>query len=131
METCAGPFPFYQKIKALDEKSLQAQYGSWREKVLLNKRQHPFASVPQKGVITPEALFNAAKTYTDEDTVIVTDVGQHQMWAAQFFPLAAPAASLLPAVWEPWGMAFRQLWEPRWAAPNARLSSLREMAAFS
>lgn len=81
---------FIKKIKALDEKSLQAQYGSWREKVLLNKRQHPFASVPQKGVITPEALFNAAKTYTDEDTVIVTDVGQHQMWAAQFFPLAAP-----------------------------------------
>ena len=81
---------FIKKIKALDEKSLQAQYGSWREKVLLNKRQHPFASVPQKGGITPEALFNAAKTYTDEDTVIVTDVGQHQMWAAQFFPLAAP-----------------------------------------
>ena len=50
----------------------------------------PLPQCPKKGVITPEALFNAAKTYTDEDTVIVTDVGQHQMWAAQFFPLAAP-----------------------------------------
>ncbi len=37
-----------------------------------------------KGVLTPKAVINAINTHKPEGTVIATDVGQHQMWTAQY-----------------------------------------------
>ncbi len=34
--------------------------------------------------MTPRRLFDVINAHKDRDTVIVTDVGQHQMWTAQF-----------------------------------------------
>ena len=34
--------------------------------------------------MTPSKLFEIINAYKDRDTVIATDVGQHQMWTAQF-----------------------------------------------
>ncbi|MBX3288463.1 MAG: biosynthetic-type acetolactate synthase large subunit [Acidobacteria bacterium] len=36
--------------------------------------------------IDPQKLIETLHEVTDGDAVIVTDVGQHQMWAAQFYP---------------------------------------------
>ncbi len=40
------------------------------------------------GEFTPKAIFDVINTHKDENTVIVTDVGQHQMWTAQYIKLA-------------------------------------------
>jgi acetolactate synthase-1/2/3 large subunit len=78
---------FARKALALETKD---QYEDWRKKVLADKKAHPFASQPEEGAITPQALFEAVKPFTNEDTIVVTDVGQHQMWAAQFCPVSNP-----------------------------------------
>ncbi len=36
--------------------------------------------------ITPYALIHETAKHTEPDTPIVTDVGQHQMWVAQYYP---------------------------------------------
>lgn len=36
------------------------------------------------GVLHPKSVMDVINANTDEDTIIVTDVGQHQMWAAQY-----------------------------------------------
>jgi acetolactate synthase-1/2/3 large subunit len=40
--------------------------------------------------LTPYAVIDAVSAHAPEDSVIVTDVGQHQMWTAQRYPLRKP-----------------------------------------
>ena len=44
----------------------------------------------QGEAIKPGALLRKVSELSDKDTIAVTDVGQHQMWAAQFFDVYKP-----------------------------------------
>ncbi|MCH4179418.1 MAG: biosynthetic-type acetolactate synthase large subunit [Megasphaera sp.] len=66
------------------------RYNTWRNYIMDLKRQHPFATPPRPGYITPQELIETACTLSGDDAIAVTDVGQHQMWAAQFFKTSAP-----------------------------------------
>ncbi len=39
------------------------------------------------GLMTPKQVFDIMNEYKDADTIVATDVGQHQMWAAQYTEL--------------------------------------------
>ena len=68
-----------------------AAFADWRHEVLAMKKSHPFATPPRPGCISPQSIFAAVRDLTrDDDTVAITDVGQHQMWAAQFFTTDEP-----------------------------------------
>lgn len=68
-----------------------AAFADWRHEVLAMKKSHPFATPPRPGYISPQSIFAAVRDITrDDDTVAITDVGQHQMWAAQFFTTDEP-----------------------------------------
>lgn len=43
-----------------------------------------------KDQLTPKKVFDVINTYKDSDTVIATDVGQHQMWTAQYTTFEKP-----------------------------------------
>jgi acetolactate synthase-1/2/3 large subunit len=55
-----------------------AQIRAWEAAV-------PLACEYSRTVIKPQQVIEALYTATDGDAVIVSDVGQHQMWAAQFY----------------------------------------------
>lgn len=66
-------------------------FADWRHEVLAMKKSHPFATPPRPGCISPQSIFATVRDITrDDDTVAITDVGQHQMWAAQFFTTDEP-----------------------------------------
>lgn len=68
-----------------------AAFADWRHEVLAMKKSPPFATPPRPGCISPQSIFAAVRDITrDDDTVAITDVGQHQMWAAQFFTTDEP-----------------------------------------
>lgn len=68
-----------------------AAFADWRHEVLAMKKSHPFATPLRPGCISPQSIFAAVRDITrDDDTVAITDVGQHQMWAAQFFTTNEP-----------------------------------------
>lgn len=68
-----------------------AAFADWRHEGLAMKKSHPFATPPRPGCISPQSIFAAVRDITrDDDTVAITDVGQHQMWAAQFFTTDEP-----------------------------------------
>ena len=51
---------------------------------------------------------------TNDDAIMVTDVGQHQMIAARYFKFKHHEVALLPVDWEPWVLDFRQHWAQNW-----------------
>ena len=68
-----------------------AAFADWRHEVLAMKKSHPFATPPRPGCISPQSIFATVRDITrNDDTVAITDVGQHQMWAAQFFTTDEP-----------------------------------------
>ncbi len=71
----------------LDDTALKAwwgQIGTWRAKKSLSYKDSSTAIMPQKAV---ERLFALTR---ERDPVITTEVGQHQMWAAQHFGFDKP-----------------------------------------
>ena len=71
----------------LDKRALEAwwkQIDGWRARDSLKYRKNPDVIMPQYAI---ERLYAATK---DRDTYITTEVGQHQMWAAQFYKFQEP-----------------------------------------
>jgi acetolactate synthase-1/2/3 large subunit len=68
-----------------------ADLGPWHEKIAGWKREDPFSydrSYP--GILAQEAIAELSRLTTARDTVISVGVGQHQMWAAQFYKFRRP-----------------------------------------
>ncbi|MBR6711177.1 MAG: acetolactate synthase large subunit, partial [Selenomonadaceae bacterium] len=66
------------------------KYAAWMEHVLAVGAEHPFSYQEDGDIIKPGALIRKISALSDDRTIAVTDVGQHQMWAAQFFAARNP-----------------------------------------
>ncbi len=68
-----------------------ASHPGWMAKIDAWKKDRPVSWKPMHpGVIMPQAAIEAIYRATDGRAVVVTDVGQQQMWAAQFFRHSIP-----------------------------------------
>ncbi len=56
---------------------------NWLEKINFWKNKHPLFVPPQEGEIYPQEVLLKVREFSPE-AYITTDVGQHQMWAAQY-----------------------------------------------
>ena len=54
------------------------------------KRINDIAEQQAGAAMTPKKIFDVINEVKDENTVIATDVGQHQMWAAQYVDFEKP-----------------------------------------
>ena len=75
------------KSLSLDKKALEAwwkQIDGWRARDCLKYRANKDVIMPQYAI---QRLYELTK---DMDTYITTEVGQHQMWAAQFYRFNEP-----------------------------------------
>ena len=50
--------------------------------------------LPAENNLTPRTLLKTVAKYCEADTVVATDVGQHQMWTMQYFPFRSPRTLL-------------------------------------
>ncbi|HEU4617851.1 MAG TPA: acetolactate synthase large subunit [Gammaproteobacteria bacterium] len=66
----------------------------WLAAVAELKREHPLWRPGRDSLRQPYGLVEAVAGCLDEPVVVVTDVGQHQMWAAQAYPHSGPRAWL-------------------------------------
>lgn len=57
---------------------------------LRSEEAKQFAEITPEDKLTPYALIREVSKHTSPDTPIATDVGQHQMWVAQYYPFASP-----------------------------------------
>jgi len=66
----------------------------WWAKIAEWKKHAPLAYERSETVIKPQHLIEELYNLTDGDAIISTDVGQHQMWLAQFYPFRGPRQSI-------------------------------------
>ncbi len=57
----------------------------WWQKITDWNRQCPLELPPKDGKIRPQPILQKLSEYTKGRAVVITDVGQHQMWTAQHF----------------------------------------------
>lgn len=62
----------------------------WMNTVNDLKREFPFNMPNVEDPLSHYGLVKAAARCVDESAIITTDVGQHQMWVAQAYPLSRP-----------------------------------------
>lgn len=77
----------YESLKTTHDKNNQKEWmiqiDSWREKKSLDFQN-------SKEVIKPQYVVQELYKVTNGDAFITSDVGQHQMWAAQYYPFDKP-----------------------------------------
>ncbi|MGG4091580.1 biosynthetic-type acetolactate synthase large subunit [Paenibacillus lautus] len=71
-------------------KAQAAQTDTWLEQLQEYTVQHPLRYTDSDTVIKPQYVLEMISETTQGDAIITTDVGQHQMWTAQFYRFKHP-----------------------------------------
>jgi len=66
----------------------------WIEQINEWKTKHPMTYQQNTSVIKPQYVIERLRALSDPDAILATDVGQHQMWVAQFFQFTSPRTLL-------------------------------------
>lgn len=66
------------------------QYKVWRDTVNQFDKLHPLSYHEDTDRIKPQWVIERVGQLLGDDANISTDVGQHQMWSAQFYPFTRP-----------------------------------------
>lgn len=83
-----------KKVKVLDHSELSGKITDWRKTVKGWKEEKPLTYEQRPGRIMPQAVTEKISHLTKGDAIVVTDVGQHQMWVAQFYNFIAKRSFL-------------------------------------
>jgi acetolactate synthase-1/2/3 large subunit len=65
-------------------------YPEWRAQIAKWKEAYPFCYQDTEDAIQPQYAIELLHKMTNGEAIISTGVGQHQMWAAQFYPMDEP-----------------------------------------
>jgi len=88
-----------QMIKVTDKEKAKvtdfvASLTTWHEEISEWKEKHPISYKSSTTIIKPQFVIQKLRELSDDDAIISTDVGQHQMWTAQFFQFNRPRTLL-------------------------------------
>ncbi len=79
-----------EMIPLLSQEIDSEKYEEWREILSRYAELYPLKYADENEVIKPQWVIEKTGKIAPEDALITTDVGQHQMWTAQFYPFSYP-----------------------------------------
>ena len=77
-------------MKAVLPKLKERKNSEWWREIESYKK----VNIPEKGSFHPRNILETLRRFTKDDTVVATDVGQHQMWTAQYYRFEKPGTFL-------------------------------------
>ena len=80
-----------KELRAMEGKDWRAAHGPWLDTITDWQRNFPLTYEQEPdGELLPQYVCEQIYEVTDGDAIITTEVGQHQMWAAQFYHFTKP-----------------------------------------
>ncbi len=83
-----------EKMAVHSPEQWQAGVAAWNEHVQALKQERPLSYSPSSESVMPQAVIRKVSELNRNDSIIVTDVGQHQMWTAQYYDFERPRSLL-------------------------------------
>ncbi|GHV50029.1 acetolactate synthase [Deltaproteobacteria bacterium] len=80
-------------LRAEKTKEWETDLAAWHTQIAL-WREQSILTWQRGGMLKPQQVLEILSRALPDDAVIVTDVGQHQMWTAQFFTFHKPRSFL-------------------------------------
>lgn len=81
-------------LPALTNTIEQRHNPEWKDEVISYIEEAKSFKCPNNNKLTPKGVIRTVCELTPDDTIIATDVGQHQMWVAQYYRFANPRTFL-------------------------------------
>jgi len=77
-------------IPAIDKLANPPEISEWWDTIHSWKKEHPLVVPKSDDEIYPQHMVKMISEVTEGNAIVVTDVGQHQMWAAQHYQYNHP-----------------------------------------
>lgn len=69
----------------------QKEHKNWMADIAKWQKEYPLVQLPgREGTVTPQQVLETLDRLTEGKAILSTEVGQHQMWAAQFYRFRSP-----------------------------------------
>jgi acetolactate synthase I/II/III large subunit len=94
-----------------------AQIETWRQ-------EHPLDYEKSEEVLKPEYVIEMISRYANEDAIVAVDVGQHQMWAAQYYDFYQPRTWLSSSGLGSMGYGFPAALGAQFAFPDRQVIAI-------
>ncbi len=79
-----------ETLRALEPRVGLRTPGAWGRRVAALRAAHPLAMPGADDPLDPYGIVRHTAALVPSDAIVTTDVGQHQMWAAQAYPFTRP-----------------------------------------
>ncbi len=77
-------------LSALNKLITPAHHGEWIRQIDEWRREHPHTFTPSSGELLPQFVVHKLYEVTAGQAIVVTGVGQNQMWAGQYYVFDRP-----------------------------------------
>jgi acetolactate synthase I/II/III large subunit len=78
------------ELKRRDFSSGRSEREQWPQRIEAWRGEHPLTFDHYANVVKPQYVIESLAKAADENAIVAVDVGQHQMWAAQFYQFKQP-----------------------------------------
>ncbi|WP_090397058.1 acetolactate synthase large subunit [Natribacillus halophilus] len=106
------------------------QYDDWHDHLKAYSKNYPLWYHGDEKTLKPQALMELMYEETNGEAVVTTDVGQHQMWAAQYYRFANPHRWVTSGGLGTMGFGFPAAIGAQFAEPNRDVIAVIGDAGF-
>lgn len=114
----------------LNQRAKNQDLQSWLEHLENYKRDYPYWHTETEEFLSPQRLIELVHKHTNGDAIVTTDVGQHQMWAAQYYAFSRPNRWVTSGGLGTMGFGFPAAIGAQLAEPEAAVVSLAGDGGF-